>query len=387
MQLVSDAPVGIDSGAVAALASEGSRDPIHTFTIGFEEAELDESYFAAQVAAAIGTHHTNIMVSEEDFLRQLPVALSSIDQPTLDGINTFFVSNAARGAGMTVALSGTGGDELFGGYPSFKELPRLLRATSWWPNGALKQFIKGTTGIASSFLWNNLHQSPPQTRWGKIVDVVCATNDLLGLYQVSYSLFTRETQERMASDQVRVAQSSQDFGLPPDVGRAWRARIEGSEHRQAVSLLEMSSFIGERLLRDTDAASMAVALEVRVPLLDHVLWETLAGIDPERRFSPTGKKQLLRDLALCRLDPSLFDRPKSGFVLPINSWARHRLKPEMDLLLTDADLVSSVGLCPEVVQTLWASYLKGKPGLHWSRVWAIYVLLAWCRRYSVVLAT
>jgi asparagine synthase (glutamine-hydrolysing) len=131
---------------------------------------------------------------------------------------------------------------------------------------------------------------------------------------------------------------------------------------------------------------MAVALEVRVPLLDHVLCETITGIEPARRYSPPRKKQLLRDAALARLDPTLFDRPKSGFVLPIAEWARRSLQPEIERLLTDAELIGRVGLCAGTVRTLWASYVAGKPGLHWSRVWSIYVVLAWCQSHEMALA-
>ncbi len=391
MQLVSDAPLGIflsggiDSSAVAALASEAQPGAVHTFTIGFDEAGLDESRYAAAVATAIGSRHTNVTLREEDFLRQLPDALSSIDQPTFDALNTYFVSRAAREAGMTVALAGTGGDELFGGYPSFVELPKMLRAGAWVPR-PLAAAISGANRMGAGVLWNLLGQAPPQTRWGKIADVACAAHDLLGLYQTSYALFTRETQSRLAAARVKAAQGSQDFGLPAEVAHSWRARTQGSELLHAISLLELSSFIGERLLRDTDAASMAASLEVRVPLLDHILWEKVAGVDPVRRFSPAGKKRLLRDLALSRLDPSLFDRPKSGFVLPIGKWARRRLQPEMDRLLSDTTLVSRVGLEPKAVKTLWRSYVAGKPGMYWSRVWSIYVLLSWSQKHDMSLA-
>ena len=234
--------------------------------------------------------------------------------------------------------------------------------------------------------WNALGHAPPQTRWGKIADVACAAHDLLSMYQVSYELFTRETQERLASPAVRVAQSAQDHGLPSEVASDWRARIRDSEMLHSISTLELSSFIGERLLRDTDAASMAVALEVRVPLLDHVLCETVAGVDPATRYSPLRKKLLLRDVALNRLDPALFDRPKSGFVLPIDGWARRSLQPEMNRLLCDSDLVGRVGMDARTVKTLWNSYLAGKPGLHWSRAWSIYILLAWCKANDMALA-
>jgi asparagine synthase (glutamine-hydrolysing) len=391
MQLVSDAPLGIflsggiDSSAVAALASEAAPGAVHTFTIGFEEAGLDESQYAARVAAAIGSRHTNVILREDDFLRQLPDALTAIDQPTFDALNTYFVSRAARQAGMTVALAGTGGDELFGGYPSFAELPRMLRVGAWVPR-PLGSAISGTYRIAGALYWNLLRQTPPQTRWGKIADVAYAGHDLLRLYQTSYSLFTREAQSRLASAHLGAAQRAQDFGLPAEIAGAWRARTAGSEILHSISLLELSSFIGERLLRDTDAASMAVSLEVRVPLLDWALCEKVAGIDPARRFSPPGKKRLLRDLALHRLDPALFDRPKSGFVLPIGEWAKRRLQPEIERLLSDASLVSRTGLQPDTVRTLWKSYVAGRRGLYWSRIWSVYALLSWCQNHDMALA-
>jgi len=390
MQLVSDAPLGIflsggiDSSAVAALASEAEPDAVHTFTIGFDEAGLDESQYASRVAAAIGSRHTSVTLREEDFLRQLPDALTAIDQPTFDALNTYFVSRAARQAGMTVALAGTGGDELFGGYRSFLELPKMLDANAWvpWPLGSM---IGAAYGVAGAVYWNLLRQAPPQTRWGKIADVARAGPDLLRLYQTAYALFTQEAQRRLAAARVRAAQKAQDFGLPAEVAQAWRGRTEGSEIRHAISLLELSSFVGERLLRDTDTASMAVSLEARVPLLDWFLCEKVAGIDPSRRFAPPGKKRLLRELALDRLDPTIFDRPKSGFVLPIGEWARRRLQPQMERLLCDATLVSRAGLEPETVRTLWKSYVKGSRGLYWSRVWSVYALVSWCQSHDMAL--
>jgi asparagine synthase (glutamine-hydrolysing) len=392
MQLVSDAPLGIflsggiDSSAVAVLASEVAPDAVHTFTIGFEDKGLDESRYAAAVATAIHSRHTNVVLREDDFLAQLPSSMASIDQPTFDAINTYFVSRAARNAGMTVALAGTGGDELFGGYRSFVELPKMIKGTAWFPGRQLDGVIRGAAKIGSGLSWDLLKAAPPQTRWGKLADVARAANDLLALYQVSYALFTAETQERLATAAVRKSQSEQAFGLPAEVADIWRSRVRDQSLLHAISLLELSSFIGERLLRDTDAASMAVALEVRVPLLDHVLCETVAGLDPIRRFNPVLKKQALRRAALSRLDPALFDRPKSGFVLPIAGWTRRGLRPELDRLFADRELIGRVGLNANTVQTLWNSYTSGRRGMHWSRVWAIYVLLSWCQTHDVSLA-
>jgi asparagine synthase (glutamine-hydrolysing) len=396
MQLISDVPLGVflsggvDSSAVAALAAEVASDTLHTFTIGFDEAEYDETAYAQRVADAIGSRHTRMLLSQDVFRLHLGDALTAIDQPTFDGVNSYFVSRAVRDAGMTVALAGTGGDELFGGYTSYVDIPRALRATGWIPvNGVARQAADGAWSLlarlASDLSWNVMGVAPPQTRWGKIADVARAAHDVFGLYQVSYALFTRESQARLAGSAIRQVQRQQQYGLPATVAESWRKRVEGSELLHAVSVLELSSFIGERLLRDTDSVSMAVALEVRVPLLDHVLAETVAGIEPEQRFAPVGKKKLLRDVALSGLDPAIFDRPKSGFVLPIDVWARQDLQREMDALLSDPQAAGKVGLQGETVRTLWQSFLAGRAGLYWSRIWALYILLWWCQAHELTL--
>ncbi len=399
MQLVSDVPLGvflsggIDSSAVAALASEAAPGSLHTFTIGFDLEAYDESGFASRVAQALDSHHTRVLLTENQFREQLPRALAAIDQPTFDGINTYFVSRAARDAGMTVALAGTGGDELFGGYRSYVDIPRAMQMTAWLPFGAaggIGRRVSDTAAETASALidtlyWKVLGMAPPQTRWGKVADVAHVVPDVLGLYQVSYALFTRRTQEALADEAVREAQLEQDCGLPLPVARDWRERTEGNERRHAVSLLELSSFVGERLLRDTDAASMAASLEVRVPLLDHALLETVAGVDAERRFSPPRKKQLLRDATLGSLDPGIFERPKAGFVLPIDTWARRTLHEQMEATFSDPVLAARAGVRSEPVQTLWRSFTAGRRGQYWSRVWALYVLLSWCQTHDVAL--
>jgi asparagine synthase (glutamine-hydrolysing) len=399
MQLVSDVPLGvflsggIDSSAVAALASDIAPGAVHTFTIGFDLPAYDETDYARQVAESIGSHHTSVTLTEQSFQEQLPDALRAIDQPTFDLINTYLVSRAARNAGMTVALAGTGGDELFGGYPSYVDIPRLLGVGAWLPSAgqhsiggrAFEAAVGLGARVAGRLFWDVLRLAPPQARWGKLADVARSAGDTLGLYQVFYAQFTRDTQAILAAAAVRAAQQRQQHGLPPAIADAWRRQIRGSERLHAISVLELRSFVGERLLRDTDAASMAVALEVRVPLLDHILVETIAGIDPQQRFEPLGRKQALRAAALAKLDPAIFDRPKSGFVLPIDTWARRRLQPQMAATFGDAELARRVGLDGDAVQMLWRSFAAGRPGLYWTRIWAIYVLLSWCRTNDVFL--
>lgn len=371
---------GIDSSAMAALASEVSPGRVRTFNVSFDEARYDESAHAQAVAAALGTEHTDVRLTERRFADQLEDALAAIDQPSFDGINTYFVSRAVREAGITVALAGTGGDELFGGYPSFREVPRAFGAARWAsyvPSGARRRLSRLATTLATG----RPGEIRPQTRWGKLEDLAEAP-DLYGAYQVSYALFTRAFQQELLRS---VPAERPEWGLPASRAAALRARIEGEPDLAAVSHLELACFLGERLLRDSDWASMAVSLELRVPLLDHELVEALWKVPIARRFLPLGRKQLLRDVGLSRLPGALFERPKRGFELPMAVWSRKALAGELERTLTDVALAHRVGLNGEAVARCWRAYRDGAPGIYWSRVWALYVLLRYARTHDLEL--
>jgi len=389
LHLVSDVPVavflsaGIDSSSVANLAQHASENPVHTFTLAFEEEELNEGRAARKIAEAIGTMHREVVLSEAHFVERLDAALESLDQPTFDGINSYYMSQAVREAGFKVALVGTGGDELFGGYKSFTDLPVLRRwigRTRWIPRGL-------TSELASLAL--GLKRRPdggvgPQTRWAKLPAMIESGGDLLRLYQLAYALFLPEFQrELLAAGSVHPLQD----GISP----AMRERIDSELHpRQrgdlaAIGVLEQRLFLGERLLRDSDAASMASSVELRLPLVDHSLLETVSRMDDKERFYPIGRKQPLRRLGLRGLDPALFERPKTGFVLPFDRWIRARLGQVMDATMNDATAVRAAGLDPEAVGRLWRAFLGRSRGFYWSRVWAVYVLIRWCSRHRVTI--
>jgi asparagine synthase (glutamine-hydrolysing) len=388
--LFSDVPLGVflsggvDSSAVAALAAqqgggaENGRDGrVKTFNISFDEAEYDESTYAKAVADALGTEHADVRLTQRHFHDQLTDALRSIDQPTFDAINSYFVSRAVREAGITVALAGTGGDELFGGYRSFRDIPRaakVSRRLKRVPEAALRGAAKGVARIKTG----RAGEIPPQTRWGKLGDVLATRGCLLDLYQTSYALFTADFSKQLLAMNLNGELRS---GLPKLRAHELSRLAGGSPTLHAISSLELANFIGERLLRDTDAASMAVSLEARVPLLDHAVIEAAAAVPEHERFEPLGRKMLLRRLAMQRLDPKIFDRPKSGFVLPIEVWARQELKADVERTLLDADRCASCGLNPDAVARLWRAFAAGAPGLYWSRIWAIFVLLWWCREH------
>jgi asparagine synthase (glutamine-hydrolysing) len=385
LHLISDVPLGvflsggIDSSVVANLAQKAARERIHTFTLAFEEEQFNEGAVARRIATAIGTQHQEVVLTEQRFLAQLEVALDSLDQPTFDGLNSYYMSQAVREAGFTVALVGTGGDELFGGYPSFRELPLLQRWVErlrWLPRGALVAAAR----LLASRLQRSGGAIPPQTRWAKLPEMVRRGEDLLSLYQLAYALFLPEFHRELLGEALA---SALDQGLPA----AMRSRLveETASHSplSAISVMEQRLFLGERLLRDNDAASMSASIEQRLPLVDRVLFESVGRLPDETRYAPIGKKSLLRRIGLRGLDPVLFDRPKMGFLLPFDRWIRLGLNKAIDGTLRDAAAVDAVGLNPGAVQRLWQAFLDGAPGLYWSRVWAIYVLVRWCQRHGV----
>ena len=385
--VVADVPVGvflsggIDSSALAALAREVTTGPVRTFNISFDEAKYDESPHARAVAQALGTEHTDVRLTQAAYREGLDDALASIDQPTFDGVNTYFVSRAVRREGITVALAGTGGDELFGGYSSFKELPLARDAAAMAevvPEKARAALAKLVTRAATG----EPGEIRPQTRWGKLEDLLATGGGLYEAYLVSYAIYTRAfSRELLRQDFAPHA----DWGMPPERAAYLRSVIAGQPDLHAVSCLELAGFLGERLLRDTDAASMAVSLEVRVPLLDHVFVEALAKVPVARRFLPAQRKQLLRDVALSSLDPRLFERPKRGFELPLAMWTKETLAGEIERELTDVVHAHRIGLNGEAIARAWRAYRDGAPGIYWSRIWALYVLMRWCRAHELEL--
>ncbi|MBX3469758.1 MAG: asparagine synthase (glutamine-hydrolyzing) [Planctomycetes bacterium] len=387
--LESDVPVGvflssgIDSSAVANLARQVSDAPVHTFTLAFEEAALSEAAPARRIAAAIGAEHREVVLTERRFVEALEPALDALDQPTFDGLNSFFISQAVREAGLKVALVGTGGDELFGGYASFRQLPRLCalaRSTRWLPRGST---VAAARLVSAALAGRRRAQVGPQTRWAKLPDMVRAGEDLLELYQLAYALFLPGTQRELLAPDVQA--DGVRLGLPAPLRARLEAELRGRSLLSAVSVLELRCFLGERLLRDSDAASMAVSLELRLPLVDHRVFEVADRLPDAARYAPLGRKAALRQAGLAGLDPSLFERPKRGFVLPFEAWLRRRLGRALDDTLRDEAAARAVGLDGAAVARLWTAYREGAPGMYWSRVWALYVLLRWCQRHGVAL--
>lgn len=379
LHLASDVPLGVflsagvDSASIANTAVRVARHPVHTFTMAFEEAALSEGPTAGRIAAALGTEHHEVVLTERAFVDGLPDAIAALDQPAFDGVNSYYLSRAVRDAGFTVALAGTGGDELFGGYRSFADLPKLARygRLASRPMGLVEPaFGRRRTGLLGR-----------QSRWAKLPGMLARADDLVRLYQLAYALFQPSFHRQLLLD--RPSRDEMVDGLPAGTADRLRRELLGRTPLDAISHLEQSLFLGARLLRDTDVVSMATSLEVRLPLVDAHLTAHVTGMSDEERFMPVGRKQALRTVGLAGLDPALFTGPKSGFVLPFDSWLRRTLGSVVDQTLMDRTLVASAGLDPQAVQRLWTTYQQAPGRIYWTRIWAVYALVSWTARTGV----
>jgi asparagine synthase (glutamine-hydrolysing) len=222
---------------------------------------------------------------------------------------------------------------------------------------------------------------PAQTRWAKLPDMVRSGEDVIGLYQLAYALFLPAFQRQLMVD--GLVNGAMVDGMPRAMHERLAQEVRERSPLSAIGVLEQRCFLGERLLRDTDAASMAVSLEVRLPLVDQVVVEQVNRLPDAIRFAPVRRKAILRRIGLAGLDPRLLERDKSGFVLPYDRWIRQRLGGEMDQLMRDERAAAAVGLNGRTITRLWEGFRSNQQGLYWSRVWALYVLMRWCHRHGV----
>ena len=317
--LTSDVPVavflsaGLDSTMIAALACRHLPEPPITFTLRFEELRgtpEDEGPLAAEVAKGLGTRHTERLVTRSEFVAMWPDAIRAMDQPSIDGFNTFIVARAAHEAGLKVVLSGLGGDELFGSYPSFRDVPRLARAA-----GVISH-IPGGARLAARFAAAVRPGSP------KLPAAFTLGDSLAGAYFLRRALFLPAEIPALVGDDLAAEGLTRHdpIGYTGQLLDAVGAgeRSPACDGWVATHLLETSCYMRNQLLRDTDWASMAHSLEVRVPFVDCRLHEAVvaAGFEPARS---EGKGAVVRRVAP-ELPTALFERRKSGFFIPAATW-------------------------------------------------------------------
>jgi asparagine synthase (glutamine-hydrolysing) len=312
--LVSDVPVGvflsagIDSNVVAALAVE-QNSRLRTVTLAFDEfagTEMDEAPLAEAAARLLGSQHTVLRIGRGAFVALLDDFLASMDQPTIDGLNTYLISHAAAKLGLKVVLSGLGGDELFGGYPAFREVPALAR---WGRRLSLLQPFGNAVQKALRGL--PVPGMPP-----KVPGLLSHAGDLAKAYLLRRALYL-EDELPLLLDESWVVEGLQRLATASALAATIaRLRAAAATDHAQVAALESSWYMRNQLLRDTDWSSMAHSVEVRVPFVDFALLERLG---PAIASScPPSKRDLA---ACCPILPDLVSkRPKTGFTTPVRQW-------------------------------------------------------------------
>lgn len=360
--LVSDVPVGlflsggIDSSALLALMREVDAGDIQTFSVVFGDNPLSEAVQARQIAAQYNATHHELELSEDRLLGDFPAALAAMDQPTMDGVNSYIVSQGVREAGLKVALSGLGGDELFGGYPSFARQASLSR----W--GTLARLAAPLFSVAKKTL------RLEGVRWEKAHDLLAAAGNPEQVYSVSRRMFPVEDVTALLSDPAPFERPRE--ALPADAFNA-------------ISHLELTRYMRDILLRDSDVMSMAHSIEVRVPFVDVELARFVLSLPGAWKWNPTRPKSLLLEALGHRLPEYVWNRRKMGFTLPFADWMCGRLRPEIHATFSDDTLLKSCGLQPATARRILANFLSNPARWRWSRPWSLYVLARWCAHHGV----
>jgi asparagine synthase (glutamine-hydrolysing) len=374
--LASDVPLGVflsggmDSSALVALMSEMASTQVHTLNVAFEEAAFDESEIARKIARRFGTKHTEIRLTAEAFLKDIPSWLKSFDQPSYDGANVWIVSKACKEAGLTVALSGLGSDELFGGYPTFRRTvaaSRLFRGI-----GFLPRYIRNALATAIGFAGDHSISSE------KIAEWISGNGSRLTTYLNLRRVFMPGLCQELLIPSAAVAGGR--LALSREVLDKLMILSQNSDPYTAVSLLEMKTYMLNTLLRDSDQMSMAHSLEIRVPFVDVKLAELILQLPKDRGFSVNGNKPLLQAALHDRLGPTWGKGPKKTFTLPFDLWLKGALKSEVEQRLTT---LSNPPFQRDAVLTLWRNFLKGTNKVNSSQIIMLFALSYWIDEYQI----
>jgi len=360
--LVADVPVGvflsggIDSGAIVSAATSAGASDLQTFTVGFDDV-TSEGERARTVADRFSTRHHELRLEASNVAADFPAILRHLDQPTIDAVNSFYVSKAVAATGIKAVLSGAGGDELFGGYPSFVRLPRALAAKR--ALGPLWPLVRTLPG---PFMPSRL-----RARWRHFAG---ANGSFVESYRVQRGFLLPEELDHLAGPALRGDAVWREAHGELEAAEQALLAPSGVEAPQAtVARLESRLYLESQLLRDLDVMSMAHGLEVRVPFVDH---ELIGAVWPElgRHRSLMRGKRLLYDTLEWPLPRAIVDQPKQGFTLPFARWMRGDLAPTvhdgLQRLAADGWITSAA---PAQV---WEAWTAGR--VHWSRPWGLAVL-------------
>jgi asparagine synthase (glutamine-hydrolysing) len=368
--LVSDVPVGVflsgglDSSAlVAVLSHNGVR--VNTFSLVFEEKGFDERQYSREIARRFGTEHQEIAISEQDALAELPDALRAMDQPTIDGINTYLVSAKTRAAGVKVALTGLGADEMFAGYSNFRRAPRMESFSQLF--GRLPRAARRSLAASMALF------AGKGDRGRKLTALAADYDTAVHPYFLLRALFGATECEALCSPiDYAASRQSLDQVLQEAV-----AKSQFLDSINRVGYFETCFYLRNTLLRDSDFMSMAHGLEVRVPFLDRALVEACFRIPGNRKLQGALPKSLLLASLGVELPREIVDRPKRGFTLPFEQWLRGEMRQPLETVMLGSG-PEHASLNRNAVRDVWNRFLAGKTS--WSRPWSLFVLARWCEQ-------
>jgi asparagine synthase (glutamine-hydrolysing) len=369
-RLVSDVPLGaflsggIDSSAVVGLMAEVSTARPNTFTIGFNEKEFDESVYADLVAKRFNSKHEHVLLDQSVFLQELTNALDVMDTPSGDGVNTYVVSKAIKKSGLSVALSGVGGDELFAGYPFFKQYLNLRKCQSFW--GLTKLFRKAGSGLLSMSSSNKMER----------------IRYLLNAHTCSIDCFYPEFRRILSPSLVSKLttwKADKQTALQIQL-KSIQSSVEQFPELSQVSIAEYLGYTQHTLLKDTDQMSMSVSLEVREPFFDHDLVEFVLAI-PDRLKFPVYPKSLLVESLTGLLPPEIVHRKKQGFLFPWSIWMKGQLKSFCEQHLENMGKREFIDA--EQLHLHWKKFLACDASVRWMELWLFVILEYWMQKNGI----
>jgi asparagine synthase (glutamine-hydrolysing) len=365
---------GIDSSTVAALMQDSGMGTVRTYSIGFDDRQHNEAVHAAAVARVLGTQHEELYVTAKDALEVVPRLSSLYDEPFADSsqIPTYLLSKLTR-RHVTVALSGDAGDELFGGYVRYLRARRLLRFHAAVPGPARRLLASGLSSLAGP-LWDSLSAFAPRS-----AAVVLSSDRLAKLAKVMQVDGHREMYGSL------VAQWEEPQCIAPQLP-TWPTALDDESLARKVEdpldwmmYLDQITYLPDDILAKVDRASMAVALEARVPFLDHRVVEFAAQLPVSLKIKNGCGKWVLRQVLHRYVDRTLVERPKQGFAIPVAAWLRGALREWAEDLLSESALARSGLLDPRPIRAAWAAHLSRRQNHHY-RLWVILMLQSWLRR-------
>ena len=363
--LVSDVPLGlflsggVDSSALAILAYRQGDADLRAFNVSFGEGEYAEGKYARIIGEKFCSSYTELMITEGYVQMKLPAILSAMDQPSIDGVNAFTISEAVHEQGIKAVLSGQGGDEVFGGYPNFRRIPQWMALTK------VHGHVPST--LRSFYAPYVARMAPAGAARTKVQQLVGQQHTLSSLYALSRQLLNPE----VVSSWLPESGESNERGVVE--------AIEQDNMFNSISMMEMRGYMANTLLRDGDVMSMAHGLEVRVPYLDHRLVETVLALPEDEKVHDTLPKPALLSAVQDDMPREIYDRKKMGFTFPWEKWLREGLRADVEEAFNDKVSADKIGLDLASVREMWEAFQERRDGISWSRVWAPFVLLRWVR--------